>query len=60
MAITIEPIIMLRKYPELQMWEDNWTAVCPGIPSAQWEHTILITDTGCEILTFRENEIVPL
>ena len=35
-------------------WMDDWTAVTSdGKRSAQFEHTILITETGCEILTAR-------
>jgi methionyl aminopeptidase len=31
---------------------DQWTArTRDGRASAQWEHTLLVTDTGCEILT---------
>jgi methionyl aminopeptidase len=34
------------------MWEDNWTVVTKDRKrSAQFEHTLLITDTGAEILT---------
>ena len=57
MAFTIEPIIMMNKYRNLYLWEDKWTVVCPENPSAQWEHTILITENGHEILTLRDNEI---
>jgi len=33
-------------------WLDNWTAVtADGKRSAQFEHTILITQDGCEVLT---------
>ena len=56
MAFTIEPIIVMQNYKNLFIWEDNWTIVCPNTPSAQWEHTILITDKGFEILTLRDNE----
>jgi len=56
MAFTIEPILLLHNYRELYIWEDDWTVVCPENPSAQWEHTILITDDGHEILTLREGE----
>ncbi len=57
MAFTIEPIIMMYRYRQLYMWQDNWTVVSKDNPSAQWEHTILITETGHEILTLRDNEI---
>jgi len=37
---------------EWEMWDDNWTVVTKDRKrSAQFEHTILITDTGAEILT---------
>jgi len=33
-------------------WPDNWTTLtADGSPAAQFEHTILITKTGAEILT---------
>ena len=35
-------------------WPDNWTAVTKdGKRSAQFEHTFLVTEKGCEILTAR-------
>ena len=38
-------------------WLDNWTAVTDdGKRSAQFEHTLLVTDTGVEILTAGKNE----
>ena len=40
-------------------WGDNWTAVTTdGKRSAQFEHTILVTETGYDILTARDNEPV--
>ena len=37
-----------------QTWPDNWTAVTEdGKRSAQFEQTLLVTETGCEILTVR-------
>jgi methionyl aminopeptidase len=34
------------------MWDDGWTVVTKdGRRSAQFEHTVLVTDTGAEILT---------
>ena len=50
---TIEPMINAGKYRDLR-WYDNWTAVtADGQRSAQFEHTILITDDGWEVLTAR-------
>lgn len=37
-----------------ETWPDGWTAVTrDGKRSAQFEHTLLVTETGCEILTRR-------
>mmetsp|Transcript_8228 Transcript_8228/g.16737 ORF Transcript_8228/g.16737 Transcript_8228/m.16737 type:complete len:129 (+) Transcript_8228:197-583(+) len=57
-VLTIEPMINLGHYDDTT-WGDNWTAVTrDGKRSAQFEHTILVTKDGCEILTARENEPV--
>lgn len=51
MAITIEPMINLGG-PGVRVLEDGWTAVTlDGSLSAQFEHTVLVTTTGCEVLT---------
>lgn len=51
MALTVEPMINLG-VPDMRMLPDKWTAVtADGKPSAQFEHTVLITETGREILT---------
>lgn len=40
-----------------ETWPDGWTAVTrDGKRSAQFEHTLLVTETGCEILTRRLDE----
>ncbi|XP_028768616.1 methionine aminopeptidase 1B, chloroplastic isoform X1 [Neltuma alba] len=50
-TFTIEPILTMGS-TECISWPDNWTAVTKdGSPAAQFEHTILITRTGAEILT---------
>lgn len=50
---TIEPMINQGDWQDLT-WPDNWTAVTiDGKRSAQFEHTLLITEDGCEILTAR-------
>lgn len=57
-VFTIEPMINLGTSMD-RTWDDNWTAVTSdGQRSAQFEHTILVTETGFEILTARENEPV--
>lgn len=51
MVFTIEPMINLGKR-YLTILDDNWTAVTQdGSLSAQFEQTILVTETGCESLT---------
>ncbi|XP_005188974.3 methionine aminopeptidase 1D, mitochondrial [Musca domestica] len=51
MTFTIEPILTLGG-PDIEIQEDGWTAMSvDGARSAQFEHTILVTDDGCEILT---------
>ncbi|KAF7018032.1 unnamed protein product [Triticum aestivum] len=52
-TFTIEPILTMGSSSiECDMWEDGWTAVTTdGSLAAQFEHTILITRTGAEILT---------
>ncbi|TPG19657.1 type I methionyl aminopeptidase [Pedococcus bigeumensis] len=51
MTFTIEPMLNLGT-PEWEMWDDKWTVVTADRRrSAQFEHTILITETGNEILT---------
>lgn len=57
-VFTIEPMIN-EGVPADKTWGDNWTAVtADGKRSAQFEHTIVVTETGYEILTARENEPV--
>ena len=51
MVFTIEPMINMGSY-ECRILGDGWTAVtADGSLSAQWEHTLLVTDSGAEILT---------
>lgn len=55
-TFTIEPMINLGKR-DIKVKSDQWTAVTKDRKlSAQWEHTILVTDQGFEILTLREEE----
>ncbi|WP_412757606.1 type I methionyl aminopeptidase [Legionella bozemanae] len=56
MTFTIEPMINLGS-KEIKTLGDGWTVVTKDHKlSAQWEHTILVTDNGYEILTLRSNE----
>lgn len=59
MIFTIEPMINLGK-KQIKIKKDAWTAVTKDKRlSAQWEHTILVTATGAEILTLRTKEVSP-
>ncbi|KAJ3641212.1 hypothetical protein Zmor_027727 [Zophobas morio] len=54
-CFTIEPMISMGTWRD-EMWPDKWTAVtADGQWSAQFEHTLLVNETGCEILTRRRN-----
>ena len=51
MIFTIEPMINAGKR-HVKLLSDNWTVVTKDhSPSAQWEHTILVTESGHEVLT---------
>ena len=51
MLFTIEPMINLGK-PHVKILPDGWTAVTRDRElSAQFEHTVAVTDSGVEILT---------
>ncbi len=54
MTFTIEPMITMGRWQH-RMWDDGWTAVTiDGGRTAQFEHTILVTDDGSEILTLAD------
>jgi methionyl aminopeptidase len=53
MVFTIEPMINIGHYA-CEVLEDEWTVVtADGSLSAQFEHTLVVTKTGCEVLTAR-------
>lgn len=58
MTFTIEPMINQGKADIKSLTKDGWTVVVTADRrlSAQWEHTILVTETGFEILTLRNDE----
>ena len=57
MVFTIEPMINVGDY-EVDVLDDGWTAVTrDGSLSAQFEHTIVVTRDGCEVLTARERPL---
>jgi methionyl aminopeptidase len=59
MCFTIEPMINLGRGQTILDKDDNWTVyTVDGKKSAQWEHTLLVTTTGVEILTHRQEETI--
>ena len=56
MVFTIEPMINAGK-KEIRLMGDGWTVKTKDRShSAQYEHQILVTDTGCEVMTIRPEE----
>lgn len=57
MTFTIEPMINAGKRQTRLNKKDGWTVTTrDGRLSAQWEHTLCVTDDGCEVLTRRSEE----
>lgn len=53
MVFTIEPMINMGDWRVFVDEEDGWTVVTEDeLPSAQWEHTFVMTEHGLEILTY--------
>ncbi|MFC4654880.1 MULTISPECIES: type I methionyl aminopeptidase [Rheinheimera] len=58
MTITIEPMINAGQRHS-KLMKDGWTVITKDRSlSAQFEHTILVTETGCEILTLRPDDTI--
>jgi methionyl aminopeptidase len=56
MCFTVEPMVNAGRR-QVKLLPDGWTVVTKDRTlSAQWEHTVLVTDEGHEILTLREEE----
>lgn len=54
MTFTIEPMITLGTWQHRMAFDDGWTAVtADGKRTAQFEHTVLVTETGVDVLTVR-------
>ena len=59
MIFTIEPMINQGSH-KTKLKKDGWTVVTRDKKlSAQWEHTVLVTSSGFEVLTLRQNEKLP-
>ena len=60
MCFTIEPMINAGKFGCTVDAQDDWTVYTgDGKKSAQYEHTIVVTETGCEVLTLRSDDTIP-
>ena len=60
MIFTIEPMINAGR-PAIRELADGWTIVTKDHSlSAQWEHTVLVTDQGCEVLTLSAGAPPPI
>ncbi len=56
-AFTIEPMITMGTWQH-RMWDDDWTAVTADYRrTAQFEHTILVTEAGAEVLTVLDAKV---
>ncbi len=59
LTFTIEPMITEGTWQDL-LWNDGWTAVtADGKRSAQFEHTVAVTEEGAEILTVEDGSPLP-
>jgi methionyl aminopeptidase len=59
MTFTIEPMINQGR-ADTKVLGDGWTAITKDRKlSAQWEHTLLVTETGYEIFTLRSDDTIP-
>ena len=57
MCFTIEPMINIGSHKTKLSKKDGWTVeTIDGRLSAQWEHTVLVTNSGYEVLSLREEE----
>jgi len=60
MCLTIEPMVNAGKRQSKMANNDGWTVVTKDRSlSAQWEHTLLVTENGVEVLTLRSDETLP-
>jgi methionyl aminopeptidase len=59
MTFTIEPMITLGSWRHV-MWDDGWTAVTSdGKRTAQFEHTLVVTEDGADVLTAGPGAVSP-
>ena len=61
LTFTIEPMITAGAYEVGRIWPDGWTAVtADGSLTAQFEHSLLVTPSGIEVLTLLPDEPLEL
>ena len=60
MTFTIEPMINQGRAAVKINKKDGWTVTTKDRRlSAQWEHTVLVTESGCDVLTWRQDDTLP-
>jgi methionyl aminopeptidase len=60
MTFTVEPMVNAGRR-DVRLLPDGWTVITRDHSlSAQWEHTVLVTDAGVEVLTLGSNERAPV
>jgi methionyl aminopeptidase len=60
MTFTIEPMITASGETRHKMWDDDWTAVTSdGSRTAQFEHTMVVTADGVDVLTAGAGAVSP-
>ncbi len=58
MTLAIEPMVNMGR-AEVRILEDKWTVVTrDGLPSAHFEHTVLVTNGEPEVLTWRRKTLL--
>ena len=61
MTFTVEPMINGGTFKTTLSKVDGWTVrTADGALSAQWEHTVLVTEDGCEVMTLGAGEESPV
>ena len=56
LCFTVEPMLTAGAHTHHE-WDDGWTvATDDGLPCAQFEHTVIVTDDGVEVLTVTARE----
>lgn len=58
LAIAIEPLLVIGNSASTRIGKDNWTVICDDV-TCHTEHSVFVDIDGVEILTWREEELIP-